>query len=80
LATCSASRATLDDKAGILLHQTWRMHADVCSYVSEVFYEGKVGSRENLGAQKVNTSGLFGGTGLLRSSPATRPAGRWHVN
>jgi len=57
-------RATLDDDAGLFLHQTWRMHPDVCSYVSEVFYETKLGSRPNLGAQKVNASGVFGGTGL----------------
>ena len=57
-------RATLDDDAGIFLHQTWRMHPDVCSYVSDAFYETKLGSRPNLGAQRVNASGLFGGTGL----------------
>jgi superfamily I DNA and/or RNA helicase len=57
-------RATIDDDAGIFLHQTWRMHPDVCAYVSEVFYETKLGSRTNLGAQKINAAGLFGGTGL----------------
>ena len=64
LAHMLGDRATLDDHAGIFLHQTWRMHPDVCSYVSEVFYEAKLAARENLRAQKVNASGLFGGTGL----------------
>jgi predicted RecB family nuclease len=57
-------RATFDDDAGIFLHQTWRMHPNVCLYVSEVFYETKLGSRANLGVQKINATGLFGGTGL----------------
>jgi len=56
--------ATLDANSGIFLGETWRMHPAVCSYISEAFYEAKLSSRSNLGAQKINATGVFGGVGL----------------
>ncbi len=57
-------RATLSPSEGIFLGETWRMHPSVCSYISEVFYESKLKPRRALGTQAINTSGVFGGSGL----------------
>jgi uncharacterized protein len=37
---------TISPEMGMLLPETWRMHPDVCRYTSEMFYDGKLGSRE----------------------------------
>lgn len=56
---------TLGDSMGIFLGETWRMHPDICAYISEVFYEGRLHSRPSLTAQRVNApDALFDGTGL----------------
>ena len=34
--------ATVRDDRGVFLSQTWRMHPDVCSFISERFYDGKL--------------------------------------
>jgi predicted RecB family nuclease len=38
-------RKTILPEMGMLLPQTWRMHPEVCRYTSEMFYDGKLGSR-----------------------------------
>ena len=40
--------ATMSVERGSFLEETWRMHPDVCSYISEVFYEGRLRSRPDL--------------------------------
>src|SRR5262249_22571223 len=37
--------ATIPDDRGLFLQHTWRMHPDVCRFVSEVVYEGRLESR-----------------------------------
>ena len=56
--------ATLSPERGLFLPETWRMHPEICSYISEVFYEGKLHSKDGLDKQRVNAKGIFGGTGL----------------
>lgn len=34
--------STIDVDRGIFLDDTWRMHADICSFVSDNFYEGRL--------------------------------------
>lgn len=55
---------TLDAESGIFLAETWRMHPEVCSYISDAFYESKLHARSDLSNQRVNAEGLFGGVGL----------------
>jgi len=57
-------RATMPAHAGLLLDRTWRMHPDVCSYTSAVFYDGKLECIEGLEHQAVLGEGLLSGSGL----------------
>jgi uncharacterized protein len=50
---------TVSNDRGVLLNVTWRMHPDVCSFISDVMYEGKLESHESCDGQ---TPGA--GTGL----------------
>jgi len=49
---------------GLFLEETWRLHPDICAYTSELFYNGKLRSREGLEKQIVKGSELFKGSGL----------------
>jgi len=55
---------TMPPHLGLFLDTTWRMHPDVCAFVSEVSYEGKLGSQEGLERQVVDGDDLLGGAGL----------------
>jgi uncharacterized protein len=57
-------RATMDAEHGIFLDQTWRMHPDVCAFISEVFYDERVRSKSDLGRMRLDAPGPLGGTGL----------------
>jgi predicted RecB family nuclease len=48
---------------GILLTDSYRMHPDVCSFISELLYEGKLHSAPGRERQSVRSAGLSG-TGL----------------
>jgi uncharacterized protein len=48
---------------GVLLTDSYRMHPDVCRFISELLYEGKLRSAEHRELQDVRSAGL-GGTGL----------------
>lgn len=48
---------------GILLTDSYRMHPDVCSFISELLYEGKLHSAPGRERQSVSSTGLSG-TGL----------------
>ena len=56
--------ATIGPTQGLFLEQSWRMHPDVCSYISEVFYEGRLRSRPELTTQRLAAPGALAGTGL----------------
>jgi predicted RecB family nuclease len=64
LAHLLCGKATIGDDQGLFLQQTWRLHPDVCGFTSEVFYEGRLGTRPENAAQRLNTSGPLDGTGL----------------
>jgi hypothetical protein len=57
-------RATMDRDRGLFIEETWRMHPEVCSFVSEVFYEGRLRSRADLQGLWLEASDPFGGVGL----------------
>ncbi len=56
---------TLDDRRGLFLDETWRMHPDVNGYVSEAFYEGRLGAHPTTHVQRVSSADpLVDGTGV----------------
>ena len=59
-----AGRQTISAQQGLFLEETWRLHPDICAFTSEVFYEGKLGSRHGLEIQRVVSGGPLDGTGL----------------
>ncbi|MGH9022297.1 MAG: TM0106 family RecB-like putative nuclease [Acidimicrobiia bacterium] len=56
--------ATVPPERGILLDVTFRMHPDLCRFVSDAFYEGRLGSAGSCEAQHVDAGPWAGGTGL----------------
>jgi predicted RecB family nuclease len=44
---------TIAPDRGVLLDLTWRMHPDVCAFVSHAFYDGKLGSEPQCARQAV---------------------------
>jgi uncharacterized protein len=57
-------KQTISPDEGIFLDETWRLHPNICAYTSELFYEGKLGSKLGLEAQTLSSNGLFAGSGL----------------
>jgi len=51
---------------GLFLDQTWHLHPDICAFTSELFYDGKLTSRDGLRRQIIRASadGPIGGSGL----------------
>ena len=47
----------------MFLHETWRLHPDLCVFTSEMFYEDRLTSKPELSGQSVNTD-LITGSGL----------------
>lgn len=56
-------RATVAPERGILLEDSYRMHPEVCRFISETMYEGRLRSAPGRGRQHVHGPGLAG-TGL----------------
>ena len=56
---------TIPADKGLFLAETWRLHPDICAFTSELFYEGKLRSRDGLekmcvkGGAPLTTTGLF---------------------
>ncbi len=59
LAHLLGDRATVAEDMGLFLERSWRMHPDVCEFVSDAFYEGRLRSAEPCARQ-----GSSFGTGL----------------
>jgi uncharacterized protein len=56
--------ATIGEEQGLFLEETWRLHPGICSFTSELFYEGRLTCRGGLGRQEVTSQGRIRGTGL----------------
>ncbi|MCL2450502.1 MAG: DEAD/DEAH box helicase, partial [Polyangiaceae bacterium] len=56
--------ATIETGHGLFLDETWRMHPDVCGFISEVFYEGRLRPRSDLANQRLDAPSPLDGTGL----------------
>jgi uncharacterized protein len=59
-----AEHGTIPPARGLFIGQTRRMHPDVCGFISEVVYEGRLEALAACAAQDVDASGALSGTGL----------------
>jgi uncharacterized protein len=57
-------RQTVPREAGLFLDTTFRMHPDVCAFISEVAYEGRLGSDAACALQALEGGEPVGGTGI----------------
>jgi uncharacterized protein len=55
---------TIPDDRGRFLATTWRMHPDVCRFISEIAYENRLESAPECATQGVGGDGDMSGTGL----------------
>lgn len=56
--------ATIPADRGLFLEETWRLHPDICSFTSELFYEGRLRSRSSLELQEIKSVSRIKGAGL----------------
>lgn len=56
--------ATIGAGQGLFLEETWRLHPDVCAFISELFYEGRLRSCAGAERQTVVSTSRVAGTGL----------------
>jgi len=55
--------ATVPPDRGLLLEESWRMHPDVCDFVSRTMYDGRLTAEAHCARQRIDSRGLSG-TGL----------------
>jgi predicted RecB family nuclease len=55
---------TIGGDRGVLLVESWRMHPDICTFVSERSYDERLGSLPECARQRVDASGAISGVGL----------------
>jgi len=60
---------TVPEDRGIFQDRTWRMHPDICRFVSELAYDGRLQSAKGLERQAIASDGLSGSG--LRYVPVT---------
>jgi uncharacterized protein len=56
---------TMPAERALFLGETWRLHPSICSYISELFYEGKLDPHPSLAAQILSGPTPFAGAGLF---------------
>jgi uncharacterized protein len=49
---------------GLFLAESWRLPPEICSFTSELFYEGRLQARSDAGLQRLVGAGRFDGAGL----------------
>jgi predicted RecB family nuclease len=55
---------TISPDKGLFLRETWRLHPKICSFTSELFYEGRLVPVNGLERQKIEAAQPFDGAGL----------------
>lgn len=55
---------TIETDHGLFLEETWRLHPDICSFTSELFYGGRLHPREELARQTISGGTRLSGAGL----------------
>ena len=48
----------------VFLDETWRLHPEICRFTSEIYYENKLRSRDDLVRQAIHSKARFAGAGL----------------
>ncbi len=61
---------TIPRERGLFIDQTRRMHPDVCRFISQAMYEGRLESAPECAAQRIDAPGPLTGTGV-RYVPVT---------
>jgi len=61
---------TIPPAKGLFLDRTWRLHPAITAFTSELFYDGKLRSREGLEQQIIRSAGPLAGAGAPVSSGA----------
>jgi uncharacterized protein len=61
---------TIPRERGLFIDQTRRMHPDVCRFISQAMYEGRLESAPECANQRIDAPGLLTGTGV-RYVPVT---------
>jgi uncharacterized protein len=55
---------TIASDKGLFLEETWRLHPAICAFTSELFYEGKLRSKDGLEQQVIKGFGPLNRSGL----------------
>ena len=55
---------TVPEDRGLFLPTTRRLHPDICDFISEAFYEGRLQPHPETARQRVGTGGFVEGTGI----------------
>ncbi len=55
---------TIAPDRGVFLPITWRLAPNICSFTSELFYEGRLRAKPDLDRQRLRGTGEFDGSGL----------------
>jgi uncharacterized protein len=55
---------TIEPHQGLFLGESWRLHPDICSFTSQVFYDSRLEARPENALQRLNAQGPMDGTGL----------------
>ena len=55
---------TVDPAHGVFLEKTYRLHPDICEFVSDLMYDGRLDSAPGCEHQRVDGAGDLTGTGL----------------
>jgi predicted RecB family nuclease len=58
------SHATVPADRGLFLAETWRLHPQICSFNSELFYDGRLHPHAGLENQTIKSKGRLNGAGL----------------
>jgi len=56
--------ATMPSHLGLFLDRSWRMHPDICGFISEQVYDGRLESEAQCAVQQIDDGAVVGGTGL----------------
>lgn len=57
-------KRTIGRDQGLFLEETWRLHPAICAYTSELFYDGKLRSKDGLEKQVINGWNPISASGL----------------
>jgi predicted RecB family nuclease len=58
------SEQTLAEGRGLFLEETWRLHPDICAFISELFYESRLKPHRGLELQEIRSKWRIKGNGL----------------